>query len=98
MVAEVRLSERAQYQLSDLMASVAQESPAGARRLRVALGDLLERIGVFPESCPTVGGDENLRMGLAGRRLHVLYQIRKDGLLVLDVVYAGYDLRRLLDE
>ena len=98
MVAKVRLSERAQYQLSALMASVAQESPVGARRLRTALADLLEHIGAFPESCPAVGGDANLRMGLAGRRLHVLYQIRDDGLLVLDVVYAGYDLRRLLDE
>ena len=98
MTAEVRFSERARYQLSDLIAAIAQESPAGARRLRAALADLLERLGAFPESCPAVGGDTNLRMGLAGRRLHVLYQIRDDGLLVLNVVYAGYDLRKLLDE
>ncbi|GLK49430.1 hypothetical protein GCM10017620_24030 [Brevundimonas intermedia] len=45
-----------------------------------------------------MGGDPTLRMGLAARRLHLLYQIRDDGLLLLDVVYAGYDLRKLFDE
>ena len=80
------------------MVSIAQESPAGARRLRDALGHLLDRISEYPESCPAVGGDPTLRMGLAARRLHLLYQIRDDGLLVLDVVYAGYDLRKLFDE
>ncbi|WAC60239.1 type II toxin-antitoxin system RelE/ParE family toxin [Brevundimonas sp. SL130] len=98
MGVDVRLSARAQAQLADLMASIAQESPTGARRLRGALGQLLDRIGEYPESCPAVGGDPTLRMGLAARRLHLLYQIRDDGLLVLDVVYAGYDLRKLFDE
>ena len=68
------------------MVSIAQESPAGARRLRGPLGQLIDRIGEYPESCPAVGGDPTLRMGLAARRLHLLYQIREDGLLVLDVV------------
>ncbi len=92
------MSARAQAQLADLTTSIALESPSGARRLRTALAHLLDRIGEYPESCPAVGADLTLRMGLAGRRLHILYKIRDNGLLVLDVVYAGYDLRKLFDE
>jgi plasmid stabilization system protein ParE len=95
---EVRLSARAESQLVDLSMTIALESPSGARRLRTTVAQLLDRIGEYPESCPAVGGDPTLRMGLAARRLHLLYQIRDDGLLVLDVVYAGYDLRKLFDE
>ncbi|MBX3476799.1 MAG: hypothetical protein KF910_04280 [Brevundimonas sp.] len=96
MAADVLISAKARRQLGDLLTMIAMDSPSGARRLEAAVSDLFVRIGEFPESCPLIGGT-SVRMGVAARRIHVLYRVAGVRVFVLRVVYAGYDLRQAFD-
>lgn len=97
MAIEVLVSRLARRELSHLLTIIALESPSGARRLEAAVRDVFGRIADFPEVYPEIGS-KGERMGLAARRIHVLYRLADDRAYVTRIVYAGYDLRRLSED
>lgn len=97
MALEVVVSRTASRQLAELLTAIALESPSGARRLEAAVRELFDRLSRFPESFPAISGDQ-ARIGLAARRIHVLYRVVGGRVMVTRIVYAGYDLRRLIEE